>query len=170
MLVQLAERLKTTVREQDTVARLGGDEFIIVLPGTDASGAAHVAEKLLELVAQPYFIEPHELIITPSIGVAMHPDDGKDLETLSKCADTAMYRAKKSGRNNFCFYTPEMQAQSERALFLESALRQASGHQQLKLHYQPLISLQSGKIVGAEALVRWHHPELVILLHPISSR
>jgi EAL domain-containing protein (putative c-di-GMP-specific phosphodiesterase class I) len=119
----------------------------------------HVAEKLLETVAQHCQIEQHELVITPSIGIAMYPDDGEDFDTLSKCADVAMYRAKRDGRNNYRFFTQEMQTHSTRTLQLENALRHALKRDQLYLHYQPQMSLQDGRIIGAEALLRWQHPE-----------
>jgi diguanylate cyclase (GGDEF)-like protein/PAS domain S-box-containing protein len=160
LLKVLARRLKSSVREQDTVSRLGGDEFIVVLPGTDAQGAAHVAAKVMEQATQPFQIDQHELTVTPSIGIALHPDDGADFDTLCKRADIAMYRAKRDGRNNFRFFTGEMQAQSVRALQLENALRRALERGQLHLHYQPQISLHGGQVVGAEALLRWQHPEL----------
>lgn len=160
LLRQLSARLRTAVREQDTVARLGGDEFVLVLPGTDMQGATHVASKVMELAAQPFQVEQTELAVTPSIGIALYPDDGRDFDTLCKCADTAMYRAKRDGRNALRFFTGEMQAQSVRALTLENALRRALERAQLQLHYQPQIELASGRVVGAEALLRWQHPEL----------
>ena len=159
LLIQLAKRLKALVREEDTVSRMGGDEFIMVLKGADVNGATHVAKKLLEVIAQPYLIGQYELIVTPSIGIALYPNDGEDFDTLFKCADVAMYRAKKSGRNNYCFFTPEMQESSIRTLQLENALRHAVEFDQLVLHYQPQVSLESGRVIGAEALVRWQHPE-----------
>ena len=160
LLRALARRLSTLVREQDTVSRLSGDEFILVLPETDALGAAHVAEKLLQAAAEPFEIESHELIVTPSIGIAMYPNDGADFDTLSRCADAAMYSAKQLGRNHYRFFTAEMQARSERSLMLENALRRALERNQLQLHYQPQVSLATGTIIGAEALLRWNHPEL----------
>lgn len=160
LLVEIAKRLQSVVRDEDTVSRLGGDEFILLLPGTDANGTAHVARKLLQAVSQHYLIEQHELVITPSIGIAMYPSDGEDFDALSRCADIAMYRAKRDGRNNYRFFTPEMQARSARNLQLENALRRALERGQLQLHYQPQMSLQDGRIIGAEALLRWHHPEM----------
>jgi len=160
LLTQLAGRLKSLLREEDTLSRMGGDEFILVLPDADADAAAHVAEKLLAKVAETFHIDQHELVVTSSIGVAIYPNDGEDFDKLYQSADMAMYRAKHAGRNNFCFYTAEMQARSARRLQLENALRQALARGQLQLHYQPQISMQDGHIVGAEALLRWHHPEL----------
>ena len=158
LLLEIANRLKSVMRDEDTVSRLGGDEFILLLPGTDADGAAHASEKLLWIIAQPCRIEQHELIVTPSIGIAMYPDDGMDFETLSQCADVAMYRAKHDGRNNYRFFTSEMQTHSVRTLQLENALRYALDRGEMSLHYQPQISIHDGRIIGAEALLRWQHP------------
>jgi len=163
LLIEVAKRLKSAVREEDTVSRQSGDEFVLVLPGTDANGAAHLAEKLLGAIAQHYQIEQHELVVTSSIGIAMYPSDGEDFESLYKCADGAMYRAKRDGRNNYRFLTPEMQTHSARTLQLENALLHALKRDQLQLHYQPQISMQDGRIIGAEALLRWQHPELGVV-------
>ena len=163
VLVELATRLKATVREQDTVSRLGGDEFVLLLPDTDAAGAAHVADKLIRAALLPIQIEEHELTVTPSIGIALYPKDGRDLDELSKCADAAMYQAKGEGRNSYRFFTPEIQAHSDRNLVLDNALRRALERHQLELHYQPQISMTTGEILGAEALLRWTHPELGVI-------
>jgi diguanylate cyclase (GGDEF)-like protein len=125
LLMQVARRLQRAVRDDDTVARLGGDEFIVVLPNTDAAGAAHVAAKLLEVTTPAYRVAQHELSSTMSAGIAMYPADGDSFESLSMCADTAMYRAKQGGRNAYCFFTAEMQERSARTLQIENELRRA---------------------------------------------
>jgi diguanylate cyclase (GGDEF)-like protein/PAS domain S-box-containing protein len=160
VLVELATRLRSAVRDQDTVSRLGGDEFILLLPDTDSIGAAEVADKLLQAALMPFHIEQHELTVTPSIGIALYPRDGADFDTLCKCADAAMYRAKEDGRNSYRFFTSQIQAHSDRSLLLGNALRRALERQQLTLHYQPQITMETGQIVGAEALLRWQHPDL----------
>ena len=160
LLIELAKRIKSVLREEDTASRLGGDEFILMLPGTDAPGAARVAQKLLAVITQPCEIEQHELTVTASIGIALYPEDGANLETLSKNADAAMYRVKQDGRQGYRFFTQEMQTRSTRNLQLVNALRHALERNQLQLHYQPQICIQDGRVVGAEALLRWQHPEL----------
>jgi diguanylate cyclase (GGDEF)-like protein/PAS domain S-box-containing protein len=160
ILVQLAGRLRSLVRDQDTVARLGGDEFILLLLDTDAQGAAFVAEKLLTEAQRPFQLEHNELTITPSIGIAIYPDDGCDLESLSRKADAAMYHAKDNGRNGFQFFTGDLQAKSDRHLTLSNALRRALAKQEFVLYYQPQFDIKSNEMVGVEALLRWTHPTL----------
>lgn len=160
LLIELARRLQLTLREEDTVSRLGGDEFILLLPGIDAHTAAQIAVKLLANISDPYQSGHTELNMTASIGISLYPDDGQDLETLSKRADAAMYRVKQEGRHGFHFFTTEMQARSSRNLQLVNALRHAVELGQLTLHYQPQISIKDGRVIGAEALLRWQHPEL----------
>ncbi|MDD2701584.1 MAG: EAL domain-containing protein [Sideroxydans sp.] len=158
-LIGIANRLKDAVRDEDTVSRLGGDEFILVFPGADSDAAALVADKLLAAISRPCDIEQHELLNTASIGIAIYPDDGHSLDELVKNADTAMNRLKQSSRNDYCFFTPEMQAHSMRNSQLISAMRQALARNELQLHYQPQVSLLDGRVIGAEALLRWQHPE-----------
>lgn len=160
LLVAISERLREVVREKDTVCRLGGDEFILLLPGATAHGAERVACKLLDASRQPYQIDRHELTMAPSMGIAVFPQDGQDFDTLTQSADVAMYRAKQGGRNTYRFFTPEMQAQSARALLLENALRRALERDQFSLHYQPQVCIATGQLHGVEALLRWQHPEL----------
>ena len=160
LLVQLSGRLRAALREQDVVARMGGDEFIVMLPDTDERGTGQVVQKLLEVVAQPYRVEKYDLNLTASIGIAMYPEDGERLEDLSKNADTAMYRAKQEGRNCFRFFTAEMQARSARNLQLVNDLRHALERGQLHIAYQPQLSMDGQTLIGAEALLRWQHPEL----------
>jgi diguanylate cyclase (GGDEF)-like protein/PAS domain S-box-containing protein len=163
VLIEVANRLKATIREEDTVSRLGGDEFILVFPGINADGAAIVASKLVEAVSMPYLIDEHELVGTPSIGIAIYPNDGDNFEDLLKNADTAMYRVKQESRNNFRFFTAEMQSHSERNLQLVNAMRHALERNEFHLLYQPQVTLSDGHIIGAEALLRWQHPELGLI-------
>ncbi len=160
LLVEVSQRLSAVLRTQDTLSRMGGDEFILLLPAIGHEAAAQVAAKLIAAVAQPCQIDHHELVSTVSIGIAMYPHDGEDFETLSKNADVAMYRVKRASRNGFCFFTQEMQVHSARTLQLVNAMRKALERGEFSLHYQPQVSLQDGRIVGAEALLRWQHPEL----------
>ena len=159
-LVEMANRLQQVLREEDSVSRLGGDEFILMLPNSDTQGAAQVAQKILDIISVPCRVEQYDLTMTASIGIAMFPDDGADLETLSKSADTAMYRAKQEGRDGYCFFTAAMQASATRNMHLVIALRQALELGQMQVHYQPQISITDGRVIGVEALLRWQHPEL----------
>ena len=159
VLIEVAQRISLSVREEDTVARMGGDEFVILLTGADEHAAARIASKLISTVSAPCTLGGRQLMVTPSIGITLYPHDGEELETLLQNADTAMYRVKQSSHNDFRFYTQEMQSQSARNLYLANALRYAIEQDQLELHYQPQVSISSGRIVGAEALLRWTHPE-----------
>lgn len=158
----MAERLGSVVRKVDSLGRLGGDEFIVLLPGIDAGDAADVARRMIEVFASPFRVGEHELTVTPSFfGISLYPDDGKDFETLLRNSDAAMYRAKEAGRNGFQFYSrPEMNVATLEHLMLESNLRNALPKGELLLFYQPLVSLESGRIVGVEALIRWRHPQI----------
>jgi diguanylate cyclase (GGDEF)-like protein/PAS domain S-box-containing protein len=165
LLQEVAERLQAGVRQGDTVARLGGDEFILLLPGIGrAEDAAKVAEKILETLKFPIRLEDRELFVTASVGISLYPEDGFDVESLIKNADTAMYRAKEQGRDNFQLYTHAMNETAVERLGLESSLRKALPGGQLVLHYQPLLDLITGKVHGVEALLRWHHPERGLVL------
>lgn len=160
LLQAMAQRLAESVRECDTVARVGGDEFVIVLPDCNVEAAARAAKKLQHVLAQPYRVEDQTLIATSSIGIAMYPEDGLDFETLYQRGDTAMYRAKQDGRNDYRFFTQEMQTRSERTLLLENALHQGLQRDEFFLHYQPQLSIDGARVLGVEALLRWKHPTL----------
>ena len=160
LLQAIANRLVGCVRGEDTVARMGGDEFTILVSETsDRRAAGVVAQKVLETVAQPITVEGHELFVTTSLGIAMFPDDGTDAETLLKNADRAMYRAKEAGRNNFQYSTPDAFDSTAGRLSIEASLHHALEREELVVHYQPIIDLGTREIVGAEALVRWRHPD-----------
>ncbi|MNZ65665.1 Phytochrome-like protein cph2 [compost metagenome] len=161
LLIQVARRLSGAVRASDTVSRLGGDEFVILLENLPhAEQAALVAKALLQATAGQYLVAGHELAVTPSIGIAVYPADGADAETLLKNADAAMYHAKAVGRNNFQFFTAAMNTRVSEHLDLENRLRQALERHELSLHYQPQYDLDSGRLSGCEALMRWHNPVL----------
>jgi len=165
LLKEVAARLLKCVRKVDTVSRQGGDEFVIIL--ADIGGvdhAAHVAETVRNAVTQPYQLGEHQLHVSTSIGVAIYPSDGDDIDTLVKNADIAMYHAKESGRNNFQFFSAEMNERTVERTTFENGLRRALDEQQFELVFQPELDIRSGALVGVEALIRWRHPELGLLL------
>ena len=163
LLVAVAQRLQALLRPQDTVSRLGGDEFLLLLPATSPAVAADMATRLLAAVSQPFQVESYELTTTLSVGIAMYPSDGDSFDTLYQRADAAMYRAKQNGRNRYGFFTADLEARTARALQIENALRRALERNQFELHYQPQVSLTTRQVVGAEALLRWRHPELGVV-------
>jgi diguanylate cyclase (GGDEF)-like protein len=160
LLKGMGERLRAGLREGDTVGRVGGDEFVLILHDQSNEEVMFRAmQRIAARVAEPIEVEGKELYITCSAGISLYPQDGLDVDTLLKNADAAMYRAKEHGRNNFQFYTAEMNERVSERLALENALRRALERQELVLHYQQKIDLKSGATIGAEALVRWLHPE-----------
>jgi diguanylate cyclase (GGDEF)-like protein/PAS domain S-box-containing protein len=160
LLQAIGSRLVHCVRAEDTVARMGGDEFTILLSDLiDRRGAVNVAQKVLEAVRHPVQVDQHELYVTTSIGIAIFPDDGEDAETLLKNADRAMYRAKELGRDNYQYATPAHPGIADSRLALERSLHHAIDREEFEVHYQPMVEIASGRVVGAEALVRWRHPE-----------
>jgi len=160
LLKEVARRLVKQLRVGDTICRIGGDEFVVVLPEIKRSeDAAHVAQKVLEELSRPIQAEENSLTVTPSIGIAVYPDDGRDAETLIRNSDAAMYHAKELGRANYQFFTAQMNQAASRRLALEADLRRALGRDELRVHYQPMIDAASGRVAGHEALVRWQHPE-----------
>jgi diguanylate cyclase (GGDEF)-like protein/PAS domain S-box-containing protein len=161
VLRQAAERLKGCLRGADTLARLGGDEFAALLPSLSTEGDADVvANRMLDTLSGPFLVDSHEAFCTASIGATVFPDDGDDPQVLMRNADAAMYRVKETGRNGFQFFTPEMNRQALERVQIEAHLRHALERGELSLHYQPLVDLASGRIAGAEALLRWHSAEL----------
>lgn len=163
LLKVVASRLKNAVQDTGLVSRQGGDEFIILLKGHNKSQVIEVAERILGEFSKGIEVENQEFFVTPSIGISMAPVDGQDEETLIKHADTAMYLAKERGKNNFQFYTDQLHGLSSRKMELENGLRKALEQDQLMLNYQPQVNLETGKIIGVEALVRWQHPEKGII-------
>jgi len=160
LLQEVANEFAQTIREGDTVARVGGDEFSFLLTGIErAEDAAVVAERVLSIIRRPRMIAGQEFRVTTSIGITIFPRDGEDAVSLIRNADTAMYRAKERGRDNFQVFTPAMEATLLEVLALENDLNHALEREELVVHYQPVMDIKSGRIVGGEALLRWQHPE-----------
>ncbi|EJI1375015.1 EAL domain-containing protein [Vibrio parahaemolyticus] len=156
-----AQRLQNVARKTDLLARIGGDEFLLVIPDLpDNDTAKRVASSVLSAFSDPFVWNNHEFFLTGSVGMSVFPDDGDNAEQLLACADMAMYRVKQDGRDAFCFYNHNMNQDLQRYLDLESRLRNAISNQLLEMYYQPIIELKSGKIVGAEALMRWNDEKL----------
>lgn len=161
LLQLVGERLSTLLRESDTVARQGGDEFVVILSELKLDEhAGKVCQKLLDALSAPFAVEGRTLRIAASVGIALYPRDAEDIQSLLRFADTALYRAKELGRNNFQFFTDAMNARMLERLVLESGLHQAVANDELLLHYQPQVELDTGRVLGAEALLRWRHPQL----------
>ncbi len=161
LLQEVAERLKRWGREQDTISRLGGDEFLVMLPHVvDVPDAAVAAERLMDVIDAAFEIQGHSLHVHCSLGISIFPGHGEDGETLIKNADAAMYSAKRSGRNNFRFFTEDLNTQAMERLSLENGLRSALTREELFLMYQPQMDIATGRIIGLEALLRWQHPTL----------
>ncbi len=164
LLVKAADRLRRCIRSDDTVARVGGDEFLLLLNGiAREADAATMARKILQVVSEPFLIQKRELYVEASIGIGLYPGDGENAEMLVANVDTAMYRAKETGRNSFQFFTQKMQEQSQERAAMESGLRRALPRGEFVLHYQPILKLATRVPIGVEALVRWRHPEKGIL-------
>jgi diguanylate cyclase (GGDEF)-like protein/PAS domain S-box-containing protein len=165
LLRHAAARVSGCLRESDTVARLGGDEFTVLLGDiSQAADAVTVAKKILDALAAPFDLSGNEAFVTASLGISVFPGDGEDLQTLLKNADTALYRAKEQGRNGYAFYTADMNAEALQRLKLENSLRRALERQEFTVYYQPRIALDTGQVIGVEALLRWQHPEIGLVL------
>lgn len=160
LLKAVAQRLQAGVRDMDSVSRLGGDEFLVVVADVDSLAAVSaVARQVQESLAQPFMLKGMQIVSSLSIGIALYPEDGEDFDTLLKHADAAMYQAKSSGRNAFCFFDAQHNDVSHERLTLELDLRQALRRNELLLYYQPIVDLKSGRLLAVEALIRWQHPE-----------
>jgi diguanylate cyclase (GGDEF)-like protein/PAS domain S-box-containing protein len=159
LLAELAARLRVTLREGDVIGRMGGDEFVVLIEEfTEAGQVAEVAKKMLETVSRPFVLQSREFVVTASLGISIYPDDGKDVQTLLKNADMAMYLVKQQGKNSFRFYSPQMNVHLVERLSLEANLRRAIERGELQLAYQPKVGVRDGQVSGVEALVRWQNP------------
>jgi diguanylate cyclase (GGDEF)-like protein/PAS domain S-box-containing protein len=164
LLKLVARELSARLREGDTLARLGGDEFILLLENVDGQyGASLVAEKLMTMFDQPFQVAGHELFVTCSVGISLYPNDATDLNMLIRNADVAMYQAKARGRNGYRFYAPSMTGEGVERLRLETFLRRSIEKNEIFLNFQPQVEIETGRLIGVEALVRWNHPELGLI-------
>lgn len=163
LLKMVSTRLEGCIQKEDLICRVGGDEFIIGLPNYTREETSKVAQLILDTLGRPFNINIHELFITPSIGISIFPKDGRHVSSLLKEADTAMYRAKELGKNNFQYFSKDMDEKNEKKLLLQNGIWSACEKQEFFLEYQPKIDLKSDKICGLEALIRWKHPEIGIL-------
>lgn len=159
LLKSVGERLQSCISDKDTPARQGGDEFSILVNDISKNEVSLIAERILKELSKPYFIEGHEIFITPSIGISLYPFDGENAEELLRKADVSMYQAKKRGRNSFQFYHSKFDKKTYDQLELENELRKALDKNEFILHYQPIIDLSTNKVSGVEALIRWAHPK-----------
>ena len=165
LLKDVASRLSGLVRKGDTLARLGGDEYVLLIEGSpELHDLANVADKVLSAFRQPFYVDGHVLYPTGSLGISLYPDDAKDADELLRNADAAMYQAKEQGRNNFQFFSAELAVAAAERLALENDLRRAIEEREFELFFQPQFLLETGKVVGAEALIRWNHPRRGLLL------
>lgn len=160
VLREAAHRMREITEGRDIIARYSGDNFVFARANTDQYGAIHLVNQLLQVLSRPIVLENEELVLTASMGLALYPNDGVTVTDLMRCAETAMYRVKHESRNNYSFYAPDMQERTARALQLTNALKLAFARDELRLVYQPQVSLQDGHVTGAEALIRWRHPQL----------
>jgi diguanylate cyclase (GGDEF)-like protein/PAS domain S-box-containing protein len=165
LLLSVARRLVACVRNSDTVSRHGGDEFVVLLPAIErADDAAVTAQKIVAALVAPHGVAKHRVHVTATIGISVYPDNGPDADTLIKCADTAMYHAKESGRNHYQFFARTMNARTAERQWIEAGLHRALERREFILHYQPKIDLKTGATTGAEALIRWAHPKRGLML------
>jgi len=161
VLKQVTVRLKDSIRSHDTLARWGGDEFIIIMEGLkNPQDASILAQKILKLLSKPCTIDGHELYVTSSIGISIYPKDARDTDSLVKFADSAMYRAKDEGRNNFQYYSRDMTKMAFERVVMESSIRVAIKNKEFIVYYQPQVDVKNDKLIGMEALVRWNHPTI----------